>query len=915
MSRVQAACVCACLLVLCACSNQGNPARAQSPEAAALCSYDAAVGTAGQRKLALIVGIAAYRNDKIPDLEGPPNDARQVYELLTAANGFGVPAQNVCLLLDDEATVARFREAFQRALVDRAQSGDVAFVFFAGHGSQTKDKNGDEPDQFDETLVLADSRTDGVHDLADDELNGLLARLHQKTDNIVLVLDSCNSGTAMRGDSGLVARFFTPEETAGDGPAAADGAGDGDAGWGGAALPGLVAFTAASDGTPALESRGAGIFTSALVHVLAEAAGKPLTYAQIARQVAPLVAAKSYQIPYFQGDVQRAFLGGGMARRALGWDVVTAGDPLLLSGPPLPGLGVGAELRIFDGAVTGALAPSAAKATAVITSLNGINAEARVTGRTQGAAAIAAGDLATLLRPADDYVKIKLALRGSGENGGIAAPRAAAIRAAIAEHSEAGKLVDVVERGGEFELSVGFEGALQLRGPENNVRNTLRDDGSVPDVLWRHARQRALLQLRGEGGTDFVDDETLRVRLVPAPQQSPCAQGEWVQAEANTEQVVPLCHAWNVEATLAPDAPKSLLIGALVLSTDGSTFGLPRDGTSVLLQPGQSKTFDASGESFRGTPPLDTRDQVLVFGTQERDPVQWNLLTQTAATRGPMPRGLAGALSRYLQPGTRGTAPIEEDAEPTTWTKTGIGMRVEANQRFLQARGGPSSPILPREYTVKHFDIRPYLPDDSSTALAAVLRTADSLARASVVDGYGYRQHDWSGSTDEANLKVGIDCSRAIWFAFTRNELPYNRSDRYLTTSMMVNDDSWMSDQFDQCPTDEEFQLGDVLVYRSDDPQRGDGHVVMVIDPKKRISWGSHGWDGEGRTPGVQPDTGVEYQLIKYKPDWARWDRKDMSLKTCWRYRRFAQEAASGRGLPGLTSLQANACDDGVCRP
>jgi hypothetical protein len=256
---------------------------------------------------------------------------------------------------------------------------------------------------------------------------------------------------------------------------------------------------------------------------------------------------------------------------------------------------------------------------------------------------------------------------------------------------------------------------------------------------------------------------------------------------------------------------------------------------------------------------------------------------------------------------------VEEEAEPTTWTMTSIGVRVEANQRFLQPRS-PSSPILTREYTLKHFDIRPYLPDDSSTALSAVLHKADSLANASVTDGYGYKQHDWSGPTDEANLKLGIDCSRAIWFAFTRSGLPYNRSDRYLTTSSMVGKDSWMADQFDQCPVDEDFKLGDVLVYRSDDPRRGDGHVVMVIDAKKRIAWGSHGWDGNGLTPGVEPDTGVEYQLIKYKADWARWDRKDMSLKGCWRYRRFEAEAATGRGLPGMKALQATSCDESSCR-
>jgi hypothetical protein len=79
----------------------------------------------------------------------------------------------------------------------------------------------------------------------------------------------------------------------------------------------------------------------------------------------------------------------------------------------------------------------------------------------------------------------------------------------------------------------------------------------------------------------------------------------------------------------------------------------------------------------------------------------------------------------------------------------------------------------------------------------------------------------------------------------------------------------------------------------------------MVIDPAKRIAWGSHGWDGNAKESDykVKADTGVEFQRIKYKPDWKRWDRQDMELKRCWRYRRFAEEAESGFSLPGPRQL------------
>jgi len=111
-----------------------------------------------------------------------------------------------------------------------------------------------------------------------------------------------------------------------------------------------------------------------------------------------------------------------------------------------------------------------------------------------------------------------------------------------------------------------------------------------------------------------------------------------------------------------------------------------------------------------------------------------------------------------------------------------------------------------------------------------------------------------------------------------------------------------MEDEFESCSDDPHLRTGDILVYRDD--SRGDGHVVMVIDPAKRIAWGSHGWDGNPKILPVEPDKGVEYQKIKFKTDWERWDRKTMARKACWRYRPFVEETRSARGLPGLKALE-----------
>ncbi len=880
------------------------------------CDPSVATETGGHRRLALVVGVGQYKNPSIPDLLGPPNDARRFYTLLTDENGYGFPKENVCLLLDEEANTARFKQAFEDALMKRARPQDVAVVFYAGHGSQVPDRNDDEPDGWDETFILHDARTDGIRDLVDDEFNAMLAGLREKSQNIALFIDSCNSGTATRAPeaSTTMARFFTPDTAPGDtGTTTTGGGGDGAESWAPADLPGVVVFTAATDSKPALERNGRGIFTDALLRVMSQVRDEPLTYAQVARQAPLLVAAESPQVPYFHGDLARPVFGNESRTRPVAWEVKTLGPPLELAGPPLPGLGVGAELRIYGGGVSGADTrdPGKAKATVVITSMTGLNAKAKVSETASDAPAITAGDLAVPVRPADSFTTLKVRTRPSGEPGGVPEEQAGRLRTLVKEDAEASALVELTEGPGDFEISLGGQGQLVLRGPENRIRNTYAAERDVPRSLWQHARQLALRQLQGEGGGDFVDNETLQVSLVEAPakRQSACAHGTWRQAEPNTEQVIPLCHAWNLRVKLSERSPQPLLIGALVLSTDGSVFALPRDERKIPLQPGEDYTFQGRGETFRGTPPLNVQDRVLVFGTQLSNPVDWSLFTETAKTRGARaaPSALHRALDRYLSaPGTRGIGQAEEGpVEDTTWTLSNVTVRVEANPGFLEPAEPGQAPQR-REYTIANFDIRPYLPDDHATALYKVLSVADGLARSSASDGYGYKQHAWDRPTDAENLKWGIDCSRAIWYAFTRADLPYNRDNSYLSTAMMVGRNTPMKDNFESCSNDPDLRLGDILVYRDDG--RGDGHVVMVIDPEKRIAWGSHGWDGTPRDLPVASDTGVEYQKIKYKPDWERWDRRTMDLKACWRYRDFEQQRITQRGLPGTAALE-NICD------
>ena len=171
------------------------------PDCVALDSSAPALeGAAGSRKVAFIVGVGEYKakpGGKSMDLKGPPKDALRIREVLVERYGF--PASNVCLLRDSEATRAQFIRGWREHL-GRVSSGDTVVYYFAGHGSQTTDfDTGDETDGMDETILLHDSRHGEVPDLLDDELNTLIGEVYRKTENITILVDACNSGTATRG--------------------------------------------------------------------------------------------------------------------------------------------------------------------------------------------------------------------------------------------------------------------------------------------------------------------------------------------------------------------------------------------------------------------------------------------------------------------------------------------------------------------------------------------------------------------------------------------------------------------------------------------------------------------------------------------------------------------------------------------
>ena len=156
-------------------------------------------------KSALCIGINDYPGTD-SDLSGCVNDAAD-WSALLGEKGFAVRQ-----LLDERASKAAMVAAMGELIAD-ARSGDTVVITYSGHGTWQPDTSGDEPDGRDEALCPHDI-ADG-NPLLDDEVSALFGQRAAGV-RIVLISDSCHSGSVIRGDDADVddslprARFLPP---------------------------------------------------------------------------------------------------------------------------------------------------------------------------------------------------------------------------------------------------------------------------------------------------------------------------------------------------------------------------------------------------------------------------------------------------------------------------------------------------------------------------------------------------------------------------------------------------------------------------------------------------------------------------------------------------------------------------------
>ncbi|KAJ6783998.1 hypothetical protein PWT90_06909 [Aphanocladium album] len=149
----------------------------------------------GRRK-ALLIGINYF--GQRGQLRGCINDVRNMTQYL--AEHFGYRREDMVILTDDQQNPMSqpTKQNILRAmhwLVKDARPNDSLFFHYSGHGGQTKDLDGDEPDGYDEVIYPVDFRQHGH--ITDDEMHRIMVQPLCAGVRLTAIFDSCHSGTAL----------------------------------------------------------------------------------------------------------------------------------------------------------------------------------------------------------------------------------------------------------------------------------------------------------------------------------------------------------------------------------------------------------------------------------------------------------------------------------------------------------------------------------------------------------------------------------------------------------------------------------------------------------------------------------------------------------------------------------------------
>lgn len=305
---------------------------------------------------ALVIGAQTF------GLKGVEPDVEEMTDVLCRRDF------EVCRCVGPDATRDGIIAAYRR-LIEATDTGDVALVYYAGHGGYVEPGPGEITQTGDNTrqfIVPTDFERSGIGDfrgITAVELSVLLAELTEKTDNAVVILDCCHSAVMSRGDLGE-ARVRQINAVQADldehhRQVIAKGRVDLVRREGNLNAVRLVACgqgqfaheVPRGDGT----GRYNGVLTLALVEALREAAGRQVTWSRLLDRVRHRMRLRvQHQRPAVEGPFGRLLFETG-TQDAVRWLYATdaGGGRASLAGALLLGVEAGDEFDIMPASGTG----------------------------------------------------------------------------------------------------------------------------------------------------------------------------------------------------------------------------------------------------------------------------------------------------------------------------------------------------------------------------------------------------------------------------------------------------------------------------------------------------------------------------------------------------------------------------------
>jgi uncharacterized caspase-like protein len=141
------------------------------------------------KTFALVVGISKY--EKLPHdlwLQYPDADAQALSRHFASPRGGAIPADQMLMLTNEQATTAAIRRAFQTFLKTRPGVNDTVYILIAGHG--TVDNSG-------AYILTYDSDPDNLAGTAIPmaELHTVVEQALLKVGHVILLADVCRAAT------------------------------------------------------------------------------------------------------------------------------------------------------------------------------------------------------------------------------------------------------------------------------------------------------------------------------------------------------------------------------------------------------------------------------------------------------------------------------------------------------------------------------------------------------------------------------------------------------------------------------------------------------------------------------------------------------------------------------------------------